>query len=257
MRPLIYTPSGRAGEYSNHGYAANLYSGCTHGCQYCYVPSVLHMDRETFHSKVTPAPDALARLKADMKRVGNLPEPVFLCFTCDPYCNDAPVGFTREAIKIILGSGNSVNILTKGGINGVADFDLLRGTDSKIGATLTFNSRDLSAKWEPNASCPESRVLMLYYAKNNGIETWASIEPVIDPKESLTIMYRTMQYVDTFKIGKWNHDKRANEIDWRKFIKDAVALCERYGKKYVLKEDLIKQTTVTHSGPPNPTTDQE
>jgi len=49
-----------------------------------------------------------------------------------------------------------------------------------------------------------------------------------------------MPYVDEFKIGKWNYDARAKQIDWRKFAEDAIAIMERHGKKYVLKEDLKK-----------------
>lgn len=231
MRPLLYTPSGRAGEYADHGYAANLY---------CYSPGALRMTREDFHSRVVPAPDVLERLERDMMRVGQLSEPVFLCFSCDPYCIGADTNITREAIKIILSHGNTVNILTKGGTNAIRDFDLLKGTSSKVGATLTFASVQLSHEWEPNAQPPCGRLYMLSEAKDMGIETWASIEPVIIPEESLRIMEAAMPYVDTFKIGKWNHDKRTAAIDWGQFLEDAVALCEQYGKAYVIKQDLLK-----------------
>ena len=33
--PLIYTPSGKAREYSP--LALNIYNGCDHGCTYCYT----------------------------------------------------------------------------------------------------------------------------------------------------------------------------------------------------------------------------
>ena len=243
MRPLIYTPSGRAGEYADHGYAANQYRGCSHGCLYCNVPSELHMDKGVFHAETAPAPFVLERLERDMKRVGKLPEPVFLCFTCDPYFGKGPFGYgdiTRDAIDIIVKSGNRVNILTKGGKRAIKDFGVLERSRSMIGATLTFYSDIYSREWEPCAALPESRILMLEQAKACGIETWASIEPVIVPQQSLMIMERAAPYVDIFKIGKWNHDKRANEIDWRKFAKDAVTLCEKYGKKWLLKKDLIE-----------------
>lgn len=244
MRPLIYTPSGRAGEYSNHGYAANLYTGCTHDCKYCYVPSVLHMDREAFHSETAAVPFVLERLAADMKRVGRLPEPIFLCFTCDPYSGTGPFtdpcSITRDAIDIIVNSGNRVNILTKGGSRAIKDFGALERSGSMIGATLTFLDDDLSREWEPGAALPGERVHMLRCAHDSGIETWASIEPVIIPEQSLKIMRLSAPFVDIYKIGKWNHDKRANDIDWHKFANDAVALCESLGKKYVLKQDLLK-----------------
>ena len=49
-----------------------------------------------------------------------------------------------------------------------------------------------------------------------------------------------MPYVDEFRIGKWNHDKEANKIDWHKFAQDAVKMMERHNKQYVLKDDLRK-----------------
>ena len=239
LRKLIYHPSGRAGEYAEKGYAANLFKGCTHGCKYCYVPIFTHTDRKIFHASVTIAPDVLERLKADMKRIGKVDEPIFLCFTCDPYCIDAPDGITRAAIEIILESGNRINILTKAGIKATRDFDLLRiMPGNKIGATLTFIDYTLSLNWEPKAASPLSRIIMLRIAKELGIETWASIEPVIDPNQSLWIMEEAIPYVDEFKIGKWNHDKRANEIDWKDFALKAIDLMERNNKQYVFKKEL-------------------
>ena len=237
-RKLIYHPSGRAGEYADKGYAINLYKGCTHGCKYCYVPS-RWIPKDKFHASVVPTVDVLPRLEADMKRVGKLPEPIFLCFTCDPYCADAPHIKTRMAIATILEAGNRVNILTKGGMIATRDFDLLAGyAGNKIGATLTFADEKLSLEWEPKAAPPIDRVNMLAIAKGKGIETWASIEPVIDPIQSLRIMEASMSFVDTFKIGKWNHDKRANDINWRNFLMRTVEMMKDNNKGYIIKEDL-------------------
>ena len=47
MKP-IYEPKGAAKEYGD--YAINIYTGCPHGCFYCFAPSVLRRDREAFHS---------------------------------------------------------------------------------------------------------------------------------------------------------------------------------------------------------------
>ena len=241
LRKLIYTPSGKAGEYANRGYAANIFKGCTHGCRYCYVPSFCHVTREEFHATVTVVPDMLERLQRDIGRVGVLEEPLFLCFTCDPYCIDAPAGITRAAIEIILNSGNRINILTKAGMKATKDFDLLASIPgNKIGTTLTFYLDGHTMEWEPKAAFTGFRLSMLHEAKKQGIETWASIEPVIIPAQSLLIMEAAIPYVDEFKIGKWNHDKRANAIDWYKFAQDAVALMERHGKKYMLKNELLK-----------------
>ena len=238
-RKLIYHPSGSAGEYADKGYAVNLFKGCTHGCKYCYVPAACRVSRESFHASVTAAPDVLQRLEKDMSKAGVLPEPIFLCFTCDPYCVDAPEEITREAIGIIIRSGNRVNILTKGGMRAADDLLFLSMVPgNKIGATLTFQSLRLSMTWEPRATAPVSRIEMLKLAKEKGIETWASIEPVIDPDQSLRIMQAALPYVDIFKIGKWNHDPRAKEIDWRRFARTARQIMEANGKRYIFKKEL-------------------
>ena len=51
MKP-IYKPKGKAAEYGE--YALNIYTGCPHGCYYCYSPNVLRKDRNVFHSEVEP-----------------------------------------------------------------------------------------------------------------------------------------------------------------------------------------------------------
>ena len=235
----IYTPSGRAREYGK--YALNLFNGCTHGCLYCFSPSMMHKTRDDFHASCLPTKNVLTMLKKDLVRFGVLDEAIFLCFLTDPYCIDADTLITRAAIRIILESGNTVNILTKGGLKARRDFDLLSSmSGNKIGATLTFTSVKDSVRWEPNADDPYNRLQMLKDAKAKGIKTWASIEPVIDPIESLLIMEAAIPYVDEFKIGKLNHHPLAKEINWRNFAMKAKEIMEYHNKKYVLKEDLAK-----------------
>jgi len=71
-----------------------------------------------------------------------------------------------------------------------------------------------------------------------GIRTWVSLEPVVDPEQSLELIRETADFVDEYKIGRWNHDPKADEIDWKDFGNKAVALCESLGKKYYIKKDL-------------------
>jgi len=200
-----------------------------------------------FHASVTAVPDLFARMSKDCAE--KIPDPIFLCFLCDVYpANHDVHGLTRSILKIITDSGNAVNILTKGGTRAVKDFDLLvKDPRNKIGATLTFMDNDLSRKWEPKAALPDDRLQMLSRAKDAGISTWASIEPVISPKESLRAMYFAAPYVDEFKIGKWNHDPRAEEIDWGKFYQDAKNLMEHLGKKHMFKKDLLEAAGVNLS----------
>jgi DNA repair photolyase len=234
---IIYEPKGKAGEYSE--LAANLYTGCSHGCQYCYAPLMLRRKREDFHGIVVPRKDILKKLEKEAP--DHKGEEVFLCFTCDPYGpEESEHGLTRAAIKILHGAGVGVNILTKGGLRVMRDLPLLLENPelTQIGCTLTFMDAADSLKWEPQADVPLGRMELLYRAREAGIRTWASMEPVIDPAQTIKLIGATAPYVDKFKIGRWNYDPRANDIDWAAFLKEATDILDSLGAKYYIKKDL-------------------
>jgi len=235
---IIYEPKGRALEYGN--LAANLFTGCQHGCKYCYVPSAMRKKANEFNAISEPRKDILKLIEKEAPK--HQGQEVFLCFTCDPYGYGNDVSVTREAIKILHAAGVGVNILTKGGLRSTKDFDLFcdNPTLSWYGATLTFGDLNDSLLWEPRAATPISRIHALKAAHGRGIRTWASLEPVIDPEQSLELIRRTHRFIDVFRVGKWNHDKRANDIDWKAFANDAKMLLEQRGARYHIKADLAR-----------------
>jgi DNA repair photolyase len=99
-------------------------------------------------------------------------------------------------------------------------------------------NQEKSLKFEPHAALPIERFLALEEAHDRGIETWVSLEPVIDPSETLYIINRTHSYVDSYKIGKLNYRPEAKKVDWTKFVREAVNLLESYNKKYYIKKSL-------------------
>lgn len=133
----------------------------------------------------------------------------------------------------------NVCILTKGGKRSERDFDLL-GKNDTYAATLTFIDKRLSAEFEPYASLPKERFDALLKAHDLGIPTWVSLEPVIDPAETIKIIRQTSDYVDMYKIGVWNYDKRANELDYSGFVRKAIELINSTGAQYYIKKDLAK-----------------
>jgi DNA repair photolyase len=230
---VIYEPKGKAGEYAK--YAVNLYNGCTHGCRYCYVPIFTKQRPVDFHRQVVPRKNILALLKQDcIEAEGKIKENVLLCFLTDPY---PLVGneLTRKALMIFREHNIPFTVLTKGGKRAIRDFDLYSAQD-EFASTLTLISEEKQKKWEPFAEPFESRVEALREAKRRGISTWVSLEPVIDPAETLKIIELTHEFVDLYKVGKLNYIN--SKVDWRDFAFKTIQLLKKYGKKYYIKNDL-------------------
>lgn len=241
---VIYTPSGNAGEYANHGYALNLFDGCDHGCRYCYVPQVKHCTREAFHASVKPRKDILKRVESDLKKLGKVDEPIFLCFTCDPLAEGYLLDVTLPAIKLIHESGNRVRLLTK---RLCTQLGLMDGDE--YGVTLTVHVNGHKQEWEPNTADYGQRVFGCQIYREAGVTTWASFEPVIDPKQTLDLIQFAAPYLSFCKIGKANHlnrwnwpsdewRRRVESIDWTDFTRKAVDLCTKLNLPYYIKNDL-------------------
>jgi len=240
---IIYQPKGKAFEYSP--LAANLYKGCAHGCVYCYGPAATFTDREQFSAVdyIRPRPGVIEALEKEAKRLKGDKREILLSFTSDCYQPlEQELELTRQALKILMAHGLTVTVLTKGGSWGIIrDMDLLkRNPLNAWSVTLTFDNPADSLQWEPQAALPEDRIESLRIAHAAGIKTWVSFEPVIDPEAVYRLLDKTHEFVDLYKVGKWNHDKRAKAVDWREFREKIEAQLISLGKAYYLKNDLVK-----------------
>ena len=226
---LIYEPKGKAREYSP--LALNVYTGgCDHGCKYCYCASI-----GTWGTK--PIPRKLAGLD---KEATWAKRQILLSFMSDPYCSAEMVHRnTRYALGVLMAHRCSVAILSKGGHRCLDDIEMLKAWPDgrvKVGSTLTFVDRCRSASEEPGAASPEERIDALRFLHRNGIQTWASIEPVIDESESLGAIRASLDCCDAYKVGKMNH--RRSDVDWSSFCVKAVTMIREAGRKLYVKDDL-------------------
>jgi DNA repair photolyase len=232
----IYKSKGEALEYAN--LSLNLYAGCSHGCLYCY-------NRGKFRSPCTEVikKSSLENIESDLKQLAALENktPVHLSFIGDPFdLGRSDNSYTHRALEMFKKYQHPFQILTKGGMKAIQELDLYFEGCS-FGCTLTFDNPEDSRKWEPGAALPEDRIAALELAHKKGIKTWASLEPVIDPFQSLHLIELTHEFVDHYGVGKLNHDAALEKrIDWRKFRADAEALLKKYGKSYRIKAALAE-----------------
>lgn len=237
---VIYHPTGKAQEFAP--LAFNPYVGCSHGCEYCFAPKSVFIKRDKFYNDVKPKKEVLSRFRNELLKLKDEPNiPITFSFSCDPYQQiEEEYEITRRCIEMCIVQERPINILTKSNLV-MRDFDLIsKDTRNSIGMTLTFDNNEDSLVWEPRASLPFHRVFALLEAHIKGINTWVSIEPVIDPKQSLELISQTLNFVDHYKIGCLNYNKHANDIDWKDFRKKAEDLLKN--KSYYITNSLAKRT---------------
>lgn len=244
---MIYKPRGRAGEYADQ--AANLYLGCSHHCHYCYGARVLHMSQEEFDNP-KPKKDVLERLEQSAHALDKRGQhvQVLLSFVCDDYQPlDAETNITRNAIEILHKYGHNFCILTKGGTRALRDIDLYRPGDT-FACTLTCLEVKDSLRWEPGAATPADRLVALETFHLENIDTWVSLEPVINPTWTLRLIKLTANWVNKYKVGKLNYQgslppdlqEEVKGVNWKQFAWNVEDLLVSLSKDYMLKEDLLK-----------------
>lgn len=247
---VVYEPTGPAREYAP--LACNLYRGCTGQCAYCYGPACVHRPSAEFHADSIMRPGVLAKLALDCRDLqasGDQRE-IFLCFTCDPWpLHDS---IAAEALEVLALYGRRVRTLTKVPSRcGALEWRLIREHGWPFGVSVCWSSNEAAAEWEPQTDPPLMRLAALINARYNGCKTWASVEPVLDPKQALECIEALVPHCDEIRVGKLNarscRGLRAAElreiergIDWPAFRERAVAMLEKSGVRYMVKHDLAE-----------------
>ena len=253
---VIYEPKGRAREYSP--LALNIYKGCDHDCSYCYIKTMPFSMGD--NTAPVPMKNLLDNLRKDMK-VCPKDVQVLLSFIGDPYCkaNDTQK-VTRQVLEILCTAGIKTAILTKGGTRCLQDLDIFQQmvrdrawldskTAIKVGATMVFDNNTDQSQYEPGAASPQNRMEALQNLHMAGIKTWVSLEPVMDPVQSLRIIDDTHDFVDFYKVGVINHFPNPQPIDWPDFANRAIEKLRKYGNLFFVKHDLQKHLAPGHGLP--------
>lgn len=237
-------------DYEYTDYGLNIYQGCPHACTYCYAIRSRRTSDNTFSSKIEVTKKASPEnLEYDLKNWQDERAIVSLCHLCDPYPAGRDTEPTRELLKLFQKYNHPVQVITKGRKSDASrDFDLY-SPGSRFCVTLTFDNPKDSLKYEPNAVLPEERIAALKEAHDRKIITMVSLEPVIDPIQSLHLIDMTHEFVDHYGVGKLNHnEKEERKTDWRQYRADAEAKLKGYGytestgvgegKTYYIKKTL-------------------
>ncbi|MGB9135335.1 MAG: radical SAM protein, partial [Candidatus Bathyarchaeia archaeon] len=121
----------------------NPYTGCDHGCLYCYASSYV----PRFH-ECRPKTDLLSKLKQEAAKLdGQL---ISLSNSSDPYPTaETKTLLTRKTLEILAHSSCKLQIITKSTLV-TRDIDLLRRVPSIVSITITTDDDATAKQLEPH-----------------------------------------------------------------------------------------------------------
>lgn len=167
--------------------SVNPYRGCEHGCVYCFArPSHSYLglspglDFETQIFAKRNAPELLAR---EIAKPSYRPLPIALGINTDGYQpTERKLQITRECLQVLADANHPLSIVTKSALV-TRDLDLLAPMAAKglahVFISVTTLDNRLSAKLEPRAAAPHTRLKTIRTLSEAGIPTGVLIAPVI------------------------------------------------------------------------------
>ena len=190
-------------------YTVNAYTGCQHGCSYCYARFTKRFSKHTepwgeFVDVKMNAPDLL-ELEIRKKKCGR----VWVSGVCDPYQPlEKKYELTRRCLSILQLHNWPVTIQTRSPLV-LRDMDIIRkAKDFEVGVTVTTSDDETRKLFEPYAPSINDRIRALNELHVAGIRTFAMIAPVLPGAEKLPEML--VEKVDYVIIDRLNY----HNADW-------------------------------------------
>ncbi|WP_456420933.1 radical SAM protein [Thermococcus sp.] len=154
-------------------YTLNVYTGCDHGCVYCYITSYIP---NAF--RVRTKERLLEKLERELRKF-NRRYIIALSYSSDPYPTvERELGITRRVLELFKSYDVRCLLLTKSDIF-KRDIDILSELRCAVGVTVTTVNERKAKLLEPNAPSPRARIKALKNAKKAGIPVYARIDPII------------------------------------------------------------------------------
>ena len=192
-----------------YDYVINPYTGCQHGCTYCYAR---FMKRFTRHRELwgqfvdvkINAPDLLQK-EIKRKKKGT----VWISGVCDPYQPlEKRYELSRRCLEILKEHNWPVRVQTRSPLI-LRDIDVLNGAgDFEVGFTVTTMDDGIRKLFEPCAPPIKDRLNALDVLHRAGIRTYAMIAPMLPGAESLAGALKGK--VDYIIVDRMNY----NYADW-------------------------------------------
>ena len=150
----------------------NPYTGCDHGCVYCYASSYI---LKFFNCR--PKKSLLRRLEEEIRKLSG--ESISISDSSDPYPNiEEETGLTRKCLEILSRHACKIQIITKSPLV-TRDIDILKRTSCMVALSITTDEDKISRRLEPRAPVSSERLKAMEALVNNRIPVAVRIDPII------------------------------------------------------------------------------
>jgi DNA repair photolyase len=227
MGRLIYQPKGKAREYSP--WACNLYNGCTNNCTYCYNKKcvgskLLGKEDVTLKSGFTCKKDAQIAFQKELDKYKDSiladGKGLFFNFVSDPFLKET-WALNYACAEYAMQRGVPCVFLSKKRPNNMM-IGLLERYKDLVNVGFTLTGMD---GLEPNADTNRDRIEAIKILSERGVQTWASIEPIINIGLSFYLMCKANNVgCREFKIGVLSGKKDYTPLDVLVFKRDVESL---------------------------------
>jgi DNA repair photolyase len=165
----------------------NPYRGCEHGCVYCFArPSHAYLELSPgldFETRLFAKTNAVERLREELARRSYVPAPIALGINTDGYQPiERDYRLTRDILQLLADCRHPVSFVTKSALI-TRDIDLLAqlARDNLVSVYLSVTTLDnrLSARLEPRAAAPHTRLKTIRTLHEAGIPVGVLVAPVI------------------------------------------------------------------------------
>lgn len=205
----------------------NHYSGCMHGCIYCYARFICRWRKQKekwgdFVDVKINAPDVVAK-ESEGKR-----GTVILCTTADPYQSiERKYQLTRKVLQN-LNPNMTLTILTKSDLI-LRDIDIFkRFKNCELGLTITTLNENIKKVFEPFSPSSHARLEALKKLKQSGFCTYVFVGPILPYLTDLEEIFRKVSpFVDLFMFEDLNLSPAKKEI-FKAIRKNFPELEEKY-----------------------------
>jgi DNA repair photolyase len=214
-------------------YVINPYTGCEHGCRYCYAVfmgkySKQHRDApwgSYVEAKINIV-DVLERELARKRKTGT----AMLSSVCDPYQPaESQYKLTQGCLLALRQHGWGVRILTRSPLV-TRDIRVLKTClDASVGFSVPTDDDSVRHVLEPRSPTIAARIEALRQVHEAGIRTWVFIAPIL-PMNPDRLVEQILPYIDYALVDALNYRRQA------------AALFRDHGWAYALTDDYAEKT---------------